>query len=127
MVLAGTSAAVDNVYLKKPGRGHSPDVIYSSSSFKYDSTENLLLLHAISEYDTTSNIFGFVKNKFCNLFQRNRLLMEIANEFADTSATAADISKAGERILVALYGGDCDQSLTTLRFLNLSPAPPSSI
>ncbi|KAJ8866340.1 hypothetical protein PR048_032183 [Dryococelus australis] len=105
-VIAGTSPETNNVYLRKPGRCNSPNVFYSSSSFNYDSAENVLLLHAISGCDTTSNVFGFGKNKFCNLFQRNPLLLKIAQEFTGPDTTTADVSEAGERILVVLYGGD---------------------
>lgn len=134
VILTGTAATVKNVYFRKPGRGNSPEVMYCSSSFKYNSQENVLLLHAISGCDTTSNIFGFGKNKFCRLFQNNTLLLHQAEKFRDPDATATQISEAGEMILVALYGGDLVQSLTSLRYnkfissstkLNLAKLPPT--
>lgn len=135
VLLTGTTPAVNNVYLKKPARGKHPDAIYSSTSYKYNSKGCILLLHAISGCDTTSNIFGFGKNKLCQLFRKDPSLLEQAEKFSDPAASCQEISAAGEKILVSLYGGSREQSLNSLRYcklktsttkLNLAKLPPTT-
>jgi 5'-3' exonuclease len=135
VLLTGITPMVNNVYLKKPARGKQLDTIYSASSYKYNSKGCILLLHAISGCDTTSNIFGFGKNKFCQLFMKDPTLLDQAERFGDPAATAQEISAAGEKILVSLYGGSREQSLSSLRHckfktsttkLNLAKLPPTT-
>lgn len=136
LVLMTSLAQGLSIYFRKPGRGGAPDKLFTTSSYKYSAPENLLLLHALSGCDTTSSLFGFGKTKFCTLFQNRPALNEIATIFKDHNASVSTIAEAGERILVALYGGDRTTTLDALRYrlfsksatgskLNLSKLPPT--
>ena len=106
LVLLTTLAQGLPIYFRKPGRGGAPDKLFCTSSYNYSAPENLLLLHALSGCDTTSSLCGFGKIKFCTLFQNKPALHELARIFRDPNASVSTISEAGERILLALYGGE---------------------
>ncbi|GBO29821.1 hypothetical protein AVEN_219057-1 [Araneus ventricosus] len=56
-----------NLYFRKCGKGMTPDVLYSTTSFKYKFSRRILFIHAFSGCDTTSALFGHGKTKFCSL------------------------------------------------------------
>lgn len=89
----------------KPGKKRRADSYYSTSSYQFEK-QNLLLAHAFSGCDTTSTPFGHGKIKRCTLIDSTPALRE--------AATPADISRAGEKILMAMYG----TGRTTIRIIN---------
>ncbi|CAG9814961.1 unnamed protein product [Phaedon cochleariae] len=69
------------------------------------------LLHKVvwvSGCDTTSNPFGVGKKKVLSIYEKNHFLSDIVSVFKDEDATPRQISVAGEKFLVALYGGNID-------------------
>ncbi|GBO44519.1 hypothetical protein AVEN_107529-1 [Araneus ventricosus] len=66
----------ENLYFRKCGKGRTPDVLYSATSFKYKFSRMILFIHAFSECHTTSALFGHGKTKFCSLLEKNRHLDE---------------------------------------------------
>ncbi|GBN83261.1 hypothetical protein AVEN_15578-1 [Araneus ventricosus] len=72
--LTGLAPMKENLYFRKCGKGRTPDVLYSATSFKYKFSKMFLFIHAFSGCDTTSALFGHGKTKFCSLLERNRHL-----------------------------------------------------
>lgn len=117
VLLTALAPTHNNIFFQKCERGKAPDSYYSTTSFNHKFTDVLLFIHAISGCDTTSGLFGQGKNKFISLFFKNPELLNKAALFLDSEATKENIAKAGENILVALYGGDSStQSLDELRY-----------
>ncbi|GBM61486.1 hypothetical protein AVEN_9252-1, partial [Araneus ventricosus] len=97
-----------------------------------------VFIHAISGCDTTSALFGQSKNKFISLFLKHEELLNAAATFLNPQATTEQVTEAGEKVLVALYGGDpATQSLDELRYqsfvkaaaktkYNLARLPPTT-
>lgn len=140
VLLTGLGRHLTNIFFKKPSRGRTPEQLYSPASFKYEEAiaEHILFLHAISGCDTTSCIFNVGKIRFFNALQKNKDLGEGLNLFKKQSVNKHILAAAGERILIALFGGGQDvKSLDTLRFkcftksvtkskFNLATLPPTT-
>ena len=69
---------------------------------------HLLFLHAWCGCDTTSAIFGHGKTGFIKKFLKSTELQQLSNVFYDPWATQEEISNAGERMFVAMYGGSVE-------------------
>ncbi|GBM60633.1 hypothetical protein AVEN_271421-1 [Araneus ventricosus] len=127
-----------NVFFQKCGRGKTPDSYYSITSFNHKFSNELLFIHAISGCDITSALFGQGKNKFISLFLKHEELLNRAATFLNPQATTEKVTKAGENVLVALYGGDpATQNLDEVRYhsfgkaaantkVNLARLPPTT-
>ncbi|GBL81247.1 hypothetical protein AVEN_143575-1 [Araneus ventricosus] len=61
----------ENLYFQKWGKGRTPDVLYSTTSFKYKFSRMILFIHAFSGCDTTSALFVRGKTKLCSLLEKN--------------------------------------------------------
>lgn len=132
------SSSKHNVFFLKSGRGKATDVFYSSNSFRYIFSKDLLFLHAFSGCDTTSAVFGHGKNHFCTVIDKHPELQAKTKAFLDSDASLDELKKAGEEFLIFLYGGKpAGQNLEQLRYetfvkaaaktkLNLSRLPPTS-
>nr|CAI5843459.1 unnamed protein product [Callosobruchus analis] len=86
--------------------------------------------------DTTSALFGHGKVKIASLLDKNPVLQVAFSCFQDSSATQNEIALAGERILVSLYNGRPNDTLSGLRYAgfarsltkskyNLASLPPT--
>ncbi|GBL72265.1 hypothetical protein AVEN_115229-1 [Araneus ventricosus] len=67
VLLTGLAPMKENLYFRKCGKGRTPDVLYSTTSFKYKFSRMILFIHAFSGCDTSSALFGHGKTKFCFL------------------------------------------------------------
>ncbi|GBN38510.1 hypothetical protein AVEN_74266-1 [Araneus ventricosus] len=67
VLLTGLAPMKENLYFRKCGKGRTPDVLYSTTSFKYKFSRMILFIHAFSGCDTSSALFGHEKTKFCFL------------------------------------------------------------
>lgn len=52
---------------------------------------------------------GLERNKFCELFTKDPSLLEQSAIFQDPAASPQEISAAGKKIVISLYGGSGDQ------------------
>ncbi|GBN24091.1 hypothetical protein AVEN_4048-1 [Araneus ventricosus] len=76
VLLTGLAPMKENLYFRKCGKGRTPDVLYSTKSFKYKFSRMIVFIHAFSGCDTTSALFGHGKTKFSSLLEKNRHLEE---------------------------------------------------
>lgn len=106
-----------NVFFLKPGQGKVAKSLYSSQSCKDDSIRKyILLLHAFTGCDSTSALFNQGKIKVINNLKKRTYVKEAMNAFYDENADPDGIDAAGEKIFVAIYGGQPDEELNTLRY-----------
>ncbi|GBM84513.1 hypothetical protein AVEN_246174-1 [Araneus ventricosus] len=105
VLLTGLAPMKENLYFRKCGKERTPDVLYSTTSFKYKFSRMILFIHAFSGCDTTSALFGHGKTKFCSLLEKNRHLEEKIQVFFNSEATIDQVAKASETFMIHLYGG----------------------
>lgn len=139
VILTGLSQDKSNIFFRKPGRGKTPEALYSPASLKCGRSvaENILFLHAFSGCDTTSCLFNVGKSRFITTLQKHPELQSVVKIFQHKHVDPEELVSAGERFLVALYGGDKQEdSLNTLRYkrfaksvtktkFNLASLPPT--
>ena len=77
---------------------------------------NILFIHAILGYDTTSRLYGIGKGISLNKFITEVKFREHAKVFDDISASKEDIIAAGEKALVCLYNGKDEEGLDGMRY-----------
>ena len=80
-----------------------------------DVCRNLLFLHAITGYDTTSRLYGVGKATALKKFENVLHFKEQANIFSCHCAVS-DVVTAGEKALVSLFGGKPGVGLNALRY-----------
>ncbi|XP_031335335.1 uncharacterized protein LOC116165167 isoform X2 [Photinus pyralis] len=106
VIMIGTLTS-SNVYFLKPGKGkHLPSVYHPSSTIDKCLAEHILFIHAVSGCDSTSALFKQGKVKFIKTLTKYPDLSVYIRQFRSPRATSEEISEAGEKFLVALYGGD---------------------
>lgn len=141
VLLCGLGKHFKNVYFQKAGRGQSTLTQFSSSSFGNEDVElpdgMELFIHAFSGCDTTSALFWQGKTKLWNILQKKRDILDLAKVFLLPDSNHETIKEAGEKCLIALYGGNTyHEKLENLRFrlfikaaasakVNLSRLPPT--
>ncbi|GBL72647.1 hypothetical protein AVEN_127899-1 [Araneus ventricosus] len=118
VLLTGLAPMKENLYFRKCGKGRTPDVLYSTKSFKYKFSRMIVFIHAFSRCDTTSALFGHGKSKFCSLLEKNRHLEEKIQVFFNSEATIDQVAKAGETFLIHLYGCNPRTSACDLNHLH---------
>ncbi|GBL91465.1 hypothetical protein AVEN_136948-1 [Araneus ventricosus] len=67
VLLTGLAPMKENLYFRKCGKGRTPVVLDSTTSFKYKFSRMILFIHAFRDCDTSSTLFGHGKTKFCFL------------------------------------------------------------
>ena len=135
--MIGTSTP-SNVFFLKPGENKIPPSVYHSPTvMDSDIAEHMLFLHAISGCDSTSALYKQGKLKCIKVLKKNPDLLPHLSLFRDPSSDQQKIIEAGEKFLVALYGGDYKQAIINkLRFkeylssaykisTNLASLPPT--
>lgn len=119
VLLNGLASSVNNVYFQKSSKGES-DSLFSSTSFNHGElsfTPGLVLfVHAFSACDTTSALFWHGKIKMLDVLQKHPWLIDVATIFLQPEVTHEEIGSAGNKLLVALYGGGVTSTLHTLRY-----------
>ncbi|GBN93401.1 hypothetical protein AVEN_248619-1 [Araneus ventricosus] len=118
VLLTGLAPMKENLYFRKCGKGRTPDVLYSTKSFKYKFSRMILSVHAFSGCNTTSALFGHGKTKFCSLLEKNRHLEEKIQVFFNSEATIDQVAKEGETFLIHLYRGNPRTSACDLNHLH---------
>lgn len=78
--------------------------------------DNLLFVHAILGCDTTSRLFGLGKGLAVKKVKTDSLFREQSEMFHKSEQTPEDITAAGEKALVSLYGGTKEEGLDSLRY-----------
>lgn len=126
-----------NIYFMKPGKGKSPIRLYSSDSLQKSAlTRYILFCHAFTGCDTTSAIFNKGKLKLSTLLEKSEYLQNAIDIFLNVNSDPDAIDEAGEKVLVALYGGKNENNLNNLRYdgftrsitkskFNLASLPPT--
>lgn len=93
-----------NISMWKPrASSKQVDVIYESQKNKH-LKHSILFAHAFTGCDTVSAIFGKGKKKLLDLIIKKNELMQDVEQFYNSCATAENIQKAGERLMLSLYG-----------------------
>ncbi|GBN33892.1 hypothetical protein AVEN_170033-1 [Araneus ventricosus] len=118
VLLTGLAPMKENLYFRKCEKGRTPDVLYSTTSFKHKFSRMILFIHAFSGCDTTSALFSHGKTKFCSLLEKNRHLEEKIQVFFNFEATIDQMAKASETFLIHLYGGNPRTSACDLNHLH---------
>ena len=77
---------------------------------------HILFIHAISECDTTSRLYGIGKGLPLKNFVSNTHSREHVKVFGSLPASKEEIVKAGEQVLVCLYNGKPKEGLDGSRF-----------
>lgn len=127
------------LFYNKCGRGKASDVMYSSIASSKSSLkpELFLFIHAFSGCDSTSCFFGLGKKQMMSIVEKNPDVEKQAAIFLDTNSTPDEIAAAGERVIIALYGGNPNTyNLDELRYqlfaraatkisFNLARLPPT--
>ncbi|GBM19928.1 hypothetical protein AVEN_164879-1 [Araneus ventricosus] len=108
----------ENLNFRKCGKARTPDVLYSTTSFKYKFSRMILFIHTFSRCDTTSALFGHGKTKFCSLLEKKRHLEEKFQVFFNSEATIDQMAKAGETFPIYLYEGNPRSSAGDLNHLH---------
>lgn len=138
IMLTAIASQSANIFFLKPGKGNIPNHLFSVSSFTHSKCVKncLLFLHAFSGCDTTSALYRQGKKKFVKLMVQNPELLEVAEVFMSKDAHPDSLLDAGQKFLVALYGGKSGETLNVLRFqlfaksllktnFNLASLPPT--
>ena len=102
LIIMAVSTNSETIFFLKPGKGKAEDSIYCAEirNVSQHIRDNILFLHAFSGCDTTSALFRQGKKKFVNIL--NNPVVKIFN---CENACPDDIDKAGQKVLIALYGG----------------------
>ena len=87
--------------------------------------KNILFSHAWSGCDTTSATFGQDKVALLKHAKSNEYIRSTSQLFYATNATAEEISTAGQKLFVLMYGGK-DKNLNELRYHRYMSAVASS-
>ena len=79
--------------------------------------QHLLFVHAISGCDTTSALYGLGKAVFIKKAKKSASFREHAQKFLSTDGDKNVLEKAGEKVLVEVYGGKEKDTLNKLRYI----------
>ena len=81
-----------------------------------DLCDELLFIHAYSGCDSTSRIFGIgKKSAFQKLVKSDPVMKSCASAFILPNKSQEDISYLGENLMVDLFGGKSNETLSSLR------------
>ena len=77
---------------------------------------NMLFTHAIGFCDTTARLYGISKNVPMKRLSADDTFGQNATNFYKEGMSAEIIATADERLLVSIYGSNCDETLDHLRY-----------
>ncbi|KYN17594.1 hypothetical protein ALC57_10109, partial [Trachymyrmex cornetzi] len=118
VLLTGLAQGKENIFFHKPAKGKVPAVFICNGC------------------DTTSALFNVGRKKFMTVLRKNPQLKSAAQLFRAKDIDTEVLVAAGERFLIAVYGGEKQEtSLSSLRYkrfaksvtkstFNLSTLPP---
>lgn len=106
VLLTASSKNIGNIFLLKPGKKNAAPKFYNRHGIQVEAAaDNILFLHAFSGCDTTSAIYNQTKSKFISVFKNQPdLAKECASVFQNPESEREEISAAGSKFLLALYG-----------------------
>ena len=78
-------------------------------------SDNILFAHAILGCDTISRPFGLGKGLVVNKLRNDAIFRQQAEIFMKSGHDVDKVTEAGEKVLVALYGGERSEKLDILR------------
>ena len=73
-------------------------------------------MHALLGCDAISQLYGIGKGSIIRKLKENIILQQAAIVFDNPNSTHAQVQEAGEKALVAIYGGNKQDSLNMLRY-----------
>ena len=100
---------------KKNAKGRVWDIKQVKSDLGSFICKHILFAHAISGSDTTLRLFGLGKETILKL-KENTQLQQAALVFDNPNSNHDQVREAGEKALVAIYGGKKTDSLNQLRY-----------
>ena len=112
---------------KKNATGRVWDIKQIQSDLGSFTCKHLLFLHAFLGCDTTSRIYGIGKGSILKKFKDSVSLQQAAIIFNDPNSTHSQVQDAGEKALVAIYGGKKTENLNMLRFRKYSEKVATSL
>ena len=121
MLIHHWTDGMSNIYVKSSlaKRGYREwkqfNVSQASQTLKPKVRELILFIHAFSGCDTTSCLHEKGKSSMVKLIEKSAIAQEKAGVFCKMNASHEEIGKAGQTILVLLYGGDEKDTLATFR------------
>ena len=101
---------------KKNAKGRVWDIKQVKSDLGSFICKHILFAHAISGSDTTSRLFGLGKGTILKKLKENTRLQQAALVFDNPNSNHDQVREAGEKALVAIYGGKKTESLNQLRY-----------
>ena len=117
MIIALNFDTQFNVYLRRTKNSSRNDlnILTIRKCMPKMKKKFLLLNHAMTGCDTTSELFNIGKSKLltCDIFETHH---NQSNVFYTPESSLKHIAEAGERIILDLYGGQSYQSLDKFRF-----------
>lgn len=117
VILSQIAKQKKNIYLLKPSRGNIEQKIYSVDSFKYPEIQHLIcFIHAFTGCDTTSALYKQGKSKLMRLLKNSSTLRSHAEVFNENYASQDELSEAGGKIVLALYGAKDKDNDTLVGF-----------
>ena len=93
------------------------DIKVTQNDLGADICNNILFIHAILGWDTTSRLYGLGKGLSLKRFTSSALFRDKAEQFFKKDATADDVIDAGEAALVCLYTGKKGDNLDGQRYV----------
>jgi len=101
---------------QKTGKFKETSIRQVQQSIGKQACKQLLVVHAIGGCDTTSAIFGIGKGTVFHRLCRGTQYVRLTGVLQDRNSKLEDIIAAGLQLLVAVYGGKQDETLTLLRY-----------
>ena len=92
------------------------DIKVTQSELGADICNNILFIHAILGWGTTSILHGLGKGLWLKRFTSSASFRDKAEQFCKKDATVDDVIDAGEAALVCLYSGKEGENLDGLRY-----------
>ena len=107
-MLVAKCEAQNNVFMLHPGPGLKEDNWYNISMIQDKIgflNENLLFIHAMTGFHTTSTIHKHGKKKALNVLKKNPELAKDMLVFNKIHKSTDQVALAGEKFILVLYGG----------------------
>ena len=120
VMLVARASSDMNIFQISPGHSKVPPKVYNVSAIQKALgvvKSSLLFLHAVTSCDTTSAPYQQGKKKAYKVLNSNDQLRETVAVFNVPGTDAEEIAEAGEKFLLALYGGSTSISLDALRVM----------
>jgi hypothetical protein len=118
--------SLNKIYFRsdvKRRNSDKPKVVYDiqaiSGAMHKDVVKSLLFIHAFTGSDTTSRIFNVGKQTVFRKVVNDVNFREDVLRFSSCGLSAAEVEMLGCKIMVSLFGGNKDETLTMCRYRTL--------